>query len=313
MKGQIIKRMAKRFVPAGLWKVRRKASILKQHRKVADFWNPVIEAYYNGAIKRKYVLKPEKELGTRKVIWQYWGQGVDSGDLPEIIKICFDSVDKHKGDYQVIRLTDATLSEYIVFPDFVRCKLENAQFSRTFFSDLLRVALLSVYGGVWLDATILLTGRLPQKYEEPDFFMFQRSDDEKNRNYWENAFAYYFGWEPEFKVRVLNSIIFAQKGTSLILTLADLLFYFWETQDSIPDYFFFQILFNELITKYRPDENCPIVNDCIPHIIQTKMNGSYDDVSFEEALKLSSMHKMTYFDDAAIARLKLILRLPQSL
>lgn len=313
MKEQIIKRVAKRFIPVKLWNAQRKASILKQQRKVADFWNHVIEAYYNGAIETKYVLTPEKELGTQKIIWQYWGQGIDNDDLPEIIKICFDSVDRHKADYQVIRLTDATLSEYIVFPDFVRQKMENVQFCRTFFSDLLRVALLSVYGGVWLDATILLTGKLPQKYEEPDFFMFQRSDEEKNRNYWENAFAYYFGWEPEFKVRVLNSIIFARKGTPLILTLADLLFYFWETQDSIPDYFFFQILFNELITKYLPDENCPIVNDCMPHIVQTKINGNYEDVSFEEALELVSIHKMTYFDDAAIARLKLILRLPQSI
>ena len=41
-----------------------------------------------------------------------------------------------------------------------------------FFSDLLRVALLKAYGGVWLDVTILLTNRLPGKYEKLDFFMF---------------------------------------------------------------------------------------------------------------------------------------------
>lgn len=310
MKAQTIKKVAKRFIPAKLWNARRKTSILKQHKKVADFWTPLIEAYYDGTTE-KYTLKPKRELGVRKVIWQYWGQGLDNDDLPEIVRICFDSVDRHKADYQVIRLTDATLSDYLDFPDFVLQKRQNAQFNRTFFSDLLRVALLSVYGGVWLDATILLTDKLPGKYEKLDFFMFQRSDDEKDKDYWENAFAYYFGWEPGFRVRVLNSIIFARKENRVVSVLSDLLLYFWETQDSVPDYFFFQILFHELITRYCPSENCPVVNDCIPHILQTKINGNYDRISFGEAMKLNSMHKMAYLDDTAVARLKLILKLNQ--
>lgn len=108
-------------------------------------------------------------MGTQKVIWQYWGQGIDKDELPEIIQICFDSVDRNKNDYQVIRLTDITISEYIDLPDFVWRKREYVQFTRTFFSDLLRVALLSTYGGVWLDATILLTGSIPAVYEKTDF------------------------------------------------------------------------------------------------------------------------------------------------
>lgn len=246
------------------------------------------------------------------MIWQYWGQGIDKDELPEIIQICFDSVDRNKNDYQVIRLTDITISEYIDLPDFVWRKREYVQFTRTFFSDLLRVALLSTYGGVWLDATILLTGSIPAVYEKTDFFMYQRSDEEKNKKYWENVYAYYFGWEPNFKVRMLSSILFAQKESEIISTLTDLLLYFWKTQDSLPDYFCFQILFNELVANYRPAENCPIVNDCIPHIIQTKINGTYDDVSFEEALELSNIHKMTYFDAAAMIRLKMVLRLARN-
>ena len=233
---------------------------------------------------------------------------MDKDCLPEIVQICFDSVDRNRGDYRVIRLTDTTVSEYIDLPDFVWRKRENSQFTRTLFSDLLRIALLSVYGGVWLDATILLTGGLPDTYGKYDFFMFQRSEEEKNKKYWEGVYAYYFGWRTDFKVKVLNSIIFAQKDSLVISTLKDLLLYFWETQDSIPDYFFFQILFDELITKRLSNKNCPVINDCIPHIIQTKINGKYEEVSFGEALKLTNIHKMAYFDDAGIMRLKTILK-----
>ncbi|MBS5410853.1 MAG: capsular polysaccharide synthesis protein [Bacteroides thetaiotaomicron] len=302
-----LKRAVKGLVPMKLWNARRTASIIRQHKNVAAFWIPVIEAYYNGEIG-SYSLKPKKELDTQKVIWQYWGQGMDKDCLPEIVQICFDSVDRNRGDYRVIRLTDTTVSEYIDLPDFVWRKRENSQFTRTLFSDLLRIALLSVYGGVWLDATILLTGGLPDTYGKYDFFMFQRSEEEKNKKYWEGVYAYYFGWRTDFKVKVLNSIIFAQKDSLVISTLKDLLLYFWETQDSIPDYFFFQILFDELITKRLSNKNCPVINDCIPHIIQTKINGKYEEVSFGEALKLTNIHKMAYFDDAGIMRLKTILK-----
>lgn len=279
--------------------------ILKQHKRVADFWTPFIELYYKSEIE-KYALSPIKQLPNQKIIWQYWGQGTDSDNLPEIIQICFNSVDKYKGDYTVIRLSDKTIPEYINLPAFVWEKRQNPSFTRTFFSDLLRLALLNTYGGVWLDATILLTGYLPVEYQRLDFFMYQRSNEEKHKTYWQNVYAYYFGWHPQFKVRVLNSIIFAKKDSEVIATLLNLLLYFWRTQNSIPDYFFFQILFNELMlgAGNLSDKNCLIVNDCIPHIMQTKINGKYDEISFEETIRLTNVHKMAYFKDEVIKKLK---------
>lgn len=288
----------------------RRRKILKQHKRVADFWCPIIDQYYNGAIE-KYKFSVKKKFDNEKIIWQYRGQGIEASNMPEIIHICFNSVDKYKGDYTVIRLSDTTISEYIDLPDFVRQKRENQAFTRTFFSDLLRVALLSTYGGVWLDATILLTDNLPNKYAEMDFFMFQRSDEEKHKKYWENVYAYYFDWHPQFKVKMLSSILFAKKGDKVIISLQDLMLYYWKTQDTLFDYFVFQILFHELINGKLSGYNCPVVNDCIPHIIQTKINGTYKFASFEEAMQLTSMHKMAYFDKNSTDMLKQVLSTKQ--
>ena len=49
------------------------------------------------------------------------------------------------------------------------------------FTDIIRLALLYNYGGVWIDATILLTDYLPQEYFEMDYFMFQRDDNLENK------------------------------------------------------------------------------------------------------------------------------------
>ena len=54
-----LKELVKQFIPMNYWNTRRKASIIRQQGKVADFWAPILKAYYNGEIER-YSLKPKK-------------------------------------------------------------------------------------------------------------------------------------------------------------------------------------------------------------------------------------------------------------
>src|SRR5690606_35132395 len=86
-----------------VWTGIRERYIFYRHYKVASFWRNVIQQYCNNAIER-YILTPKKEILNNKIIWQYWGQGLNEEELPEVVRICFASVDKNKGDYQVIRL-----------------------------------------------------------------------------------------------------------------------------------------------------------------------------------------------------------------
>ncbi len=279
--------------------------ILKKHFKVANFWHSYITKYFNGKLE-KFTFIPKVDLKDKKIIWQYWGQGIDD-NLPEVIKICFKSVDKHKGDYEVIRLTDKTINDYIDFPQFILDKLEDKTISKTHFSDILRLALLKAYGGVWLDATILLTDKLPKEYEKMDYSMYQRSDNEQHKKYWENVYAYYYSWNTKFKVRVLNSIIFAKKDNYVISVLLDLLLNFWKENSKIPDYFFFQILYNELMSYKLKPYNCRIENDCIPHFFQTKLNGDFPYMTYKEIIATTSIHKMAYFTEEKTKELENIL------
>lgn len=269
---------------------------IKRHQKVANYWDPVIKKYFSGQIK-KWDFAPKKPLQGKKIIWQYWGQGVtDREALPEVVRICFDSVDKYKGEYEVIRLSDETVKEYLDLPDFTYEKVKNkSPFNRTFFSDLLRVSLLTTYGGVWLDATILLTGELPDKYTQMDYFMHERSDEEEHKDYWEHEFLRYFCWHKDFKIRLLNSAIFAKQGSVMTRTIQDLLLYYWEHENKIINYYFFQILYTQLVEGPLSDIRCPNVNDCIPHIIQTKIYSYYPYYTYKDATNLTSIHKMSYF------------------
>ncbi|WP_407401504.1 capsular polysaccharide synthesis protein [Chryseobacterium sp.] len=285
-----------------LWSYIREQKILKKHKEVSDFWKPIIASYFRKELPI-YEVNSKKKMSNEKIIWQYWGQGID-GELPEVIQACFASVDKHKGDWTVIRLDDKMISEYIEFPEYVYQKIDCGIFNKTIFSDLLRLALLKLYGGVWLDATIYMTGSIPENLASQDYFMYQRDNEEIHKSFWKNSYAYYWNWDPKFKVNVLNSIFFAKKNGVVINTLLDIMLYYWATQLNIKDYFFFQILYDDLMKGYLQDQKCILISDVKPHIIQTKINGEYPYSTIDVAIADCNLHKMSYFKGLALNNFK---------
>ncbi len=233
---------------------------------IAECFNSFIDAYEKASLSF-FDLKPQKDLVGRKIIWQYWGQGVEEDVLPTMVKKCFQSVDEFKQDYIVIRLDENNISNYIDFPDFIWEKKKNEGFRHAFFADLIRLALLDVYGGIWMDATILLTGSIPNEIKNSDFFMYQRIKDTANKEFWSNSNHDYFCWGSDSRVNILNSFIVAKPKQVNLHKCLDLLLNFWKTQHKIPHYFFFQIMFNELILRDK-FQLLPVLDDTLPHLYQ---------------------------------------------
>lgn len=284
----------------------RQQKILRKHRKVAAFWNQMIDKEQGGMLAH-FPLQAKTDLPENKVIWQYWGQGITQEHVPAVVQMCFHSVDTYCGDYTVIRVDDNTLAQYLDLPDFIWAKRKADIINRTFFSDMIRLALLQVYGGVWLDATILLTDQLPAQYLEQDYFVYQRDPQEPNVDYWEDSYAYYWGWQDGYKVNMLNSIIFAKKGHPLVAKMCHLLFNYWKEHDDVLDYFFFQILHEQLLISGQGYQNELLVSDVNPHLLQTKLTGGAYPIAYEEIFVRTSLHKLTYFTENTVVYLKQIL------
>lgn len=83
-----------------------------------------------------------------KIIWFLWFQGWDRSPL--IVKKCFESWKKHNPDWKIVFLCDDNLTQYISL-DVSPQKL--VKLDRTHLSDLVRLKLLSQYGGIWVDST----------------------------------------------------------------------------------------------------------------------------------------------------------------
>lgn len=301
---QLLKRLHKQpwrtyyslFVPKKKRKQQKYQANLLQKKYVARLWDIFLEKYFQGELEY-FNLKAKKEFNDQKIIWQYWGQGVESSTIPEVVKLCFESVDKYKGDYQVIRLDENTINNYLNLPDFVWDRKKNTQFKHAFFADLIRLALLDIYGGIWIDATILLTAPIDEYILKQEFFMFQRSSKTQNKDFWESFNYDYFGWHDEHYVNVLNSFIVGEKNNKIIHTCLDIMLNFWRTQKDIPHYFIFQIMFNELMKLYFYNEENLIIDDTLVHELQVILPSEFNMENFNEILNKTHIHKMTYIKE----------------
>lgn len=241
-------------------------------------------------------IRPKKKLENKKIIWQYWDQGFNE-ELPKVVKLCFDSVEKHKGNYEVIRLDKESLCDYIDIPNFLLQKRSDQKIKIAFFTDIIRLALLDLYGGVWLDATIFLSASIDNNILNQDFFMFQRSEYASNKKFWIDFNHDYFGWDDSHYVNALNSFIVAKINNPIIHHMLEILVIFWKNEDNIPHYFFFQIMLNQFFKNYSEFDKGVIFDDTFPHLLITILDKELDIKLLNNIFGICSVHKLTYLDN----------------
>jgi hypothetical protein len=90
-----------------------------------------------------------KDSAIPKQIWTYW----NSDELTPVVTKCINSWRKHNPEYKVTVVTPKNLSQYIDF-DVKAVKFNDSPARE---SDIIRLNILAKYGGVWCDASILMT------------------------------------------------------------------------------------------------------------------------------------------------------------
>ena len=105
-------------------------------------------------IINKYVKKDDTEHFNQdqKIIWMYW-ETMAGGKKPGYIDLCINSVKYNCGKcFKIIVLNDKNIYEYL--PDLINIDFSNLELPQKV--DYYRYALLEKYGGVWIDADILV-------------------------------------------------------------------------------------------------------------------------------------------------------------
>lgn len=211
-------------------------------------------------------------------VWICWLQGIENA--PEMVKICYQSLEKNLHDKEIVLLTEENYRNYVTFPDYIQRKIDQGIISKTHMSDLLRLELLIKYGGTWIDATVYCSGdNYPDYVFESDLFVFQ--DLKPGLDGHATSISSWF-----MSACTSNPI--------LCLTRA-MLYDYWKKKNCMVDYFLLHDFFQLAIEAY-PEEWKRVVpfSNSIPHILLLRMFDEYDEKIWCAVKKMTCFHKMTY-------------------
>lgn len=278
-------------------------NILKQkglRYSVAEVWRLIDRFHYikdQGLLEQVWLHKISKRLKKRYAhfehsyssqitipnpypdkIWVCWLQG--EKNAPLLVKKCIASIRKYAADKEVIIITNDNLSQYITFPDFILKNKIKGRITNTHFSDIIRIYLLAKYGGIWIDATVYLTGPLPAYALNTPLFCYKTSLSET---------------EP---IKMSSWFISAQPNHEIIVRTQQLITEYWKHNTWLCHYYLFHLLFSIAIdSKTHLKEQwkaIPYFNSCIPHTLSTEITNSYQIERWEQIKQISSIHKLTY-------------------
>ena len=140
--------------------------------------------------KYRSISNNSEAIGGDSNIWVMWLQGEEN--MPELVKICYNSIRAHAGSHPVVLLDERNWKDYVSLPSNIIDKIEKGIIDRTHTSDIIRSYLLKEYGGIWVDATILMNGRCFAEFcrEELRFWSCRGKTERNNvsRGYWTSYF-----------------------------------------------------------------------------------------------------------------------------
>ncbi len=159
------------------------------------------------------------------VIWVCWWQG--ENQAPDIVKRCIATIRANAPGHKVIIITEDNYHDFVTFPEWVERKRKAGIMSRTHYSDLLRLSLLSKYGGMWVDSTFFCTGDISQYFSWP-LWSIKRPD------YFHASVA--SGYFANYSL----GCDFAHRKVFAIIR--DFTFEYWRKYDTLIDYLFLDYL-----------------------------------------------------------------------
>ena len=99
-----------------------------------------------------------------KIIWMVWFQGADDNNIPGLNRLCIDKWRQLNKDWSVNILSNDNISEYVPeYFDILKISPNRGWGAK---SDLLRILLLSKFGGVWVDASVYPMASLSNFYNK---------------------------------------------------------------------------------------------------------------------------------------------------
>lgn len=276
--------------------LRRKGFVFCFHeamKRLSPLWwtksNVAIDAIYAHRtyryLRRRYSSLAQQPLAPMsanmqapKKIWICWLQGFEQA--PEIVKKCVASVEKYCHEFEIIRLDAKNMYDYASLPEQIKKRFDAGRIPFAHFTDVLRTAILVEHGGIWVDATVLLTAPISESILNEPCFMFQNP-------------------KPfQLPHATSNWFIVSAKAHPLMQRQLELLCDFWKRERGLIDYFMYYILFYILITENEEAKEFFDKMLYIPNtdarILQALLTQPYNKKEWCQVCNLTPIHKLNW-------------------
>ncbi len=225
--------------------------------------------------------KIEHKQNYNEVIWVSWFQGEENA--PDVVQKCIKSIRRHSNGHQVILIDDINIREIIAIPNHIYEKLSSGAITKTHFSDILRVSLLSKYGGFWLDATTFVSEDIPEFIFEQEFWSV------KGEKYEYGNLGSLYRW---------SVFCMASKpGNKLMKRTMEILYAYWFHEEKNINYFIVDYVMSLL---YETDDEIRRMVDSVKpsnyhlHSLQLNANALYTEKLYKEIFSGTMFHKLSY-------------------
>lgn len=223
-------------------------------------------------------------------VWVCWLQGMENAPL--LVQVCYASLCRNLIGREVILLKEDNIRDYVCLPDFIEEKHRKGLIPLPHFTDLLRLELLIKYGGTWIDATVLCTGRPAENADKIS------NTDNTNLSDMLDADLFLFQQLRKGEMRYLgisNWFITSCADNWVLKIQRDLLYQYWRDYNCVIHFYIFHLLFGMIMDKHpEVAAKIPRHGNNIPHYLSRRMGERYDNNWMEELKKRTCFHKLSY-------------------
>ena len=218
-----------------------------------------------------------------KIVWTAWLQGTENA--PELVKACLASQKKHLGGYEFRVLDVNNYQQWVELPKYVVRKYQKGQIPPAAFSDLLRLAVLKKYGGIWMDATVYCSG-----FEDDNLKARWKRIEQS-----ELTFFRYFERGRKEPIGISNWFIAAVPEHIVISNILDMLLAYWKDFNCLVNYYVFHMFLGLNLKEYpKVAAKMPQENSFHSLLLGNALGRTYRENDWQELKEHVSIHKLNF-------------------
>lgn len=253
-------------------------AIFRRHEEIKRYIKLKFASVLN---KYKDAVYPESQSFDNRKIWVCWLQG--EANMPDIVRTCYNSVKANANGREVVLITNENVEKYISIPKFIKDKVNNGKMSRTHLADYIRISLLKNYGGLWIDATVLVTDKINIDCKLSFFSIKQKPD------------SIHFVSQYRWAVWILGCS--PQIGKILFDCLENLFKAYLKKHSLFIDFFLFDyflaVMYDEIPLVKQLVDNCPY-NNPNAYELGNLLNKEFNEDAFLQLKKNNTFHKLSW-------------------